>query len=249
MSGEDDGRVAASTSGETSARVDKIVDLKKARLMRETFEDWDRDGKGFLTRHEFSCALLSLFGCKPMEVRVVECATGLPETNQPIDRPTESERERLTERLTPSSSTTNPLVSNATFPDGTKSELAKAFERSGAEASVGGLPLSKFEEYCRVRLLLQDRDEEIRHAFKAFDSEGRGFISRKACADVFKAHASFIPSRVVDLVFDEIDIDRDGKVTYRDFVKAWNSAETAEKIEMSTEYALDLNRLGLFTKE
>ena len=60
-------------------------------------------------------------------------------------------------------------------------------------------------------------------------------------------HAQGVEALV--LVFDEIDIDRDGKVTYRDFVKAWNSAETAEKIEMSTEYALDLNRLGLFTKE
>ena len=58
--------------------------------------------------------------------------------------------------------------------------------------------------------------------------------------ETFRTHASFVPSRVVDLVFDEVDIDRDGKISYRDFVKVWNN--NVDELQMSSEYALTMNK-------
>ena len=45
---------------------------------------------------------------------------------------------------------------------------------------------------------------------------------------------------MVDLVFDEVDIDRDGKISYRDFVKVWNN--NVDELQMSSEYALTMNK-------
>ena len=118
-----------------------------------------------------------------------------------------------------------------------QSELERLFEEVEDES---GLSLAKFRLHCRQRFLLEDKDEQIRLAFKAFDSSGAGYISRKGCLDTFRENASFVPERVVELIFDEIDIDRDGKVTYRDFVKAWNAAETASKMPMTGAYARSL---------
>ena len=72
---------------------------------------------------------------------------------------------------------------------------------------------------------------------------GLGYISRSACLETFKKHATFAPAHVVELLFDEVDIDRDGKVTYRDFVKVWKSADAkAFSSESMSEYALNMNR-------
>jgi len=164
------------------------VNPKKEKLVKEAFRDWDKGEKGGLTRHEANCALLSLFGCKPIE-----------------------------------------------------SELEKLFDSSELEL----LPLECFQVYCRHRLLLLDRDEDIRHAFKAFDARGDGYISRQTCLDTFRQHASFVPRDVVELVFEEADIDGDGKVSYRDFVKVWKSADSAGEMEVTKNYALSLNRQRL----
>ncbi len=93
----------------------------------------------------------------------------------------------------------------------------------GGEGEGGALTPARFLAAARERFYLQDRDEAIRNAFRAFDANGDGFISRQACLTAFAAHAGFVPRHVVDLIFDELDIDGDGKVSYRDFVSVWNN--------------------------
>ena len=61
-----------------------------------------------------------------------------------------------------------------------QSELEKLFEdgkEEGVEDEsnevVVGLAFAKFDQAVREKFYLQDRDEEIRNAFKAFDTQGK----------------------------------------------------------------------------
>lgn len=109
----------------------------------------------------------------------------------------------------------------------------------GAEEE--GLRLARFERHCRERHLLRDRGEEVRDAFKAFDARGSGYISRERCLETFATHAGFVPRDVVELVFEEIDIDGDGKISFRDFARVWNSAEGSTRVDLTESYALSLH--------
>ena len=72
--------------------------------------------------------------------------------------------------------------------------------------------LEHFRAVTWERFALQDRDDVIRHAFRAFDVDQTGYISRARARQVFQDVAPFIPDHVVDQVFDEVDIDQDGRL-------------------------------------
>ena len=59
--------------------------------------------------------------------------------------------------------------------------------------------------------------------------------------ETFATHAGFVPRDVVELVFEEIDIDGDGKISFRDFARVWNSAEGSTRVDLTESYALSLH--------
>ncbi|KAG1677155.1 hypothetical protein FOA52_000961 [Chlamydomonas sp. UWO 241] len=67
--------------------------------------------------------------------------------------------------------------------------------------------------------VLSDRDaaDATRQVFRAFDVRCAGFIARQDAHAVFSAAAPAVSARVVDEVFDELDLDRDGRVSFTDF--------------------------------
>ncbi|KAL1520457.1 hypothetical protein AB1Y20_022038 [Prymnesium parvum] len=75
-------------------------------------------------------------------------------------------------------------------------------------------------ELCEVlarRMCAQDADEVIRRAFRAFDARQKGYISLADLQLVMHRVAPHLPQRTVDLIFSQVDEDKDGKVSFRDF--------------------------------
>lgn len=74
-----------------------------------------------------------------------------------------------------------------------------------------------FETYMLSRMLNEDPEDHVRRAFKAFDQRDMGWISREDVHRVFASAAPATPSHVIDEVFDQVDLDQDGRVSCREF--------------------------------
>mmetsp|Transcript_8236 Transcript_8236/g.21018 ORF Transcript_8236/g.21018 Transcript_8236/m.21018 type:complete len:155 (+) Transcript_8236:246-710(+) len=88
--------------------------------------------------------------------------------------------------------------------------------RAVPEGSV--LDEAAFTACMEWRLGIQDPDERIRQIFKSFDYRCSGFISSDDLLKVFTNCVPHIPHETARQVFDEIDSDRDGRVSLREFV-------------------------------
>ena len=80
-----------------------------------------------------------------------------------------------------------------------------------------GMPLESFVAIASAKIAVQDLDDEIRQMFVAFDVKCRGFITLDNAKKIFSRIAPFVSSDNVEKVFKEIDSDKDGRVSYRDF--------------------------------
>lgn len=80
-----------------------------------------------------------------------------------------------------------------------------------------GMSLEHFTEIAKAKILAEDYDDEIRQMFIAFDVMCRGFITLDIAKRVFQQVAPFLDSVTVEKLFREADMDRDGRVSYRDF--------------------------------
>merc|ERR1711973_216822 len=57
-------------------------------------------------------------------------------------------------------------------------------------------------------------EDEIREAFKVFDSDGNGFINRQELRFVMMNLGENMGEEEIDCLIDEIDIDGDGQINY-----------------------------------
>ena len=80
-----------------------------------------------------------------------------------------------------------------------------------------GMSLEHFTEIAKAKILAEDFDDEIRQMFIAFDVMCRGFITLDIAKRVFQQVAPFLDPVTVEKLFREADMDRDGRVSYRDF--------------------------------
>lgn len=80
-----------------------------------------------------------------------------------------------------------------------------------------GMSLERFTEIAKAKILVEDYDDEIRQMFIAFDVMCRGFITLDIAKRVFQQVAPFLDAVTVEKLFREADMDRDGRVSYRDF--------------------------------
>ena len=99
--------------------------------------------------------------------------------------------------------------------------LIKGSEDTGIEKTPDthhvGMSLEHFTEVAKAKILAEDYDDEIRQMFIAFDVMCRGFITLDVAKRVFQQIAPFLDSVTVEKLFREADMDRDGRVSYRDF--------------------------------
>ena len=61
-------------------------------------------------------------------------------------------------------------------------------------------------------------DEEMIEAFKTFDKNNNGFITIKELQDVMHQYGEKLSDEDVQLMFEETDYDKDGKISFEDFV-------------------------------
>lgn len=80
-----------------------------------------------------------------------------------------------------------------------------------------GMDELTFTALMTKRLVQKDIDEWIRQIFVSFDVHLNGFITLESCQRVFSEVAPLIKPSQIKKWFQEVDIDNDGRVTYRDF--------------------------------
>jgi len=68
-----------------------------------------------------------------------------------------------------------------------------------------------------------DRVKKIRAAFRVFDKDGNGFISPAELRQVLIDHGERATDEKVDRWIREADIDKDGLVSYEEFVTLMTS--------------------------
>ena len=155
------------------------------------FRHADEDDKGFLTPSDYKVAVLELCGYKPSKYEI----------------------DAVWSKLSP------PLASasNAQCPDaGTACEVTDSV-RDPHFHQEAAMDQPTFVSMMVERLAQKDKDELIRQVFIAFDVHLRGFITTSDCIQAFKEVSPHISEELVSRLFDEVDNDSDGRVTFRDF--------------------------------
>lgn len=105
-----------------------------------------------------------------------------------------------------------------------KYELTSVWTRSckhkgeGQQEGAGsGLDLDTFVSIMMERLKQKDESELIREVFMSLDVYQRGFITEQDCLGAFEQVAPHLRAEVVRPLFEEVDTNGDGRVSYRDF--------------------------------
>ena len=77
----------------------------------------------------------------------------------------------------------------------------------------GYINYEEFLKGCLDRKKILD-DDILSYSFNYFDPEGNGYISKNKIKDIF---GNKIDDITFKSIFDEIDLDKDGKISYKDF--------------------------------
>ena len=64
----------------------------------------------------------------------------------------------------------------------------------------------------------KDQEAEIKAAFKQYDLDGNGYISKGEVRLVF-ARMGIEPTNAVDAFFKKADLNRDGRIDYEEFTQ------------------------------
>ncbi len=103
-----------------------------------------------------------------------------------------------------------------------KYELASVWNCVGGEEGAG-LGLELFMSIMMKRLKEKDTSELVREVFVALDAGQRGFLTQSDCLAAFKRVVPQLRKERVSTLFQEVDSDGDGRVSYRDFGIMMNS--------------------------
>lgn len=60
-------------------------------------------------------------------------------------------------------------------------------------------------------------EDEIREAFRVFDSDGNGFINRRELRAVMMNLGEKLEEEEIECLIDDVDIDGDGQINYEEF--------------------------------
>ncbi|XP_067894355.1 EF-hand calcium-binding domain-containing protein 11 isoform X2 [Heterodontus francisci] len=85
------------------------------------------------------------------------------------------------------------------------------------ENHLPGLSLDQFTSLMSRKMAAQDRYDEIRQIFSAFDVHCRGFLTLEDFKRAFAVVAPHLPEQTVLEAFREADRDLDGHVSFKDF--------------------------------
>ncbi|GMH30001.1 hypothetical protein Nepgr_031844 [Nepenthes gracilis] len=116
------------------------------------------------------------------------------------------------------------IVSNDELKAGllnSSSQLAESEVQMLIEAvDTNGKGSLDYGEFVAVSLHLQRmaNDEHLRKAFSYFDKDGNGFIEPDELRDALMSDGADDCADVANDIFQEVDVDKDGKISYDEFV-------------------------------
>ena len=82
---------------------------------------------------------------------------------------------------------------------------------------IKGIPFETFKSLILPKMHQRDDDELIRQIFLALDVQCRGFLMIEEVIQGFNEVIPTIPQHQVKQFFKEIDMDEDGRISYKDF--------------------------------
>ncbi|KAF0915118.1 hypothetical protein E2562_033702 [Oryza meyeriana var. granulata] len=87
-------------------------------------------------------------------------------------------------------------------------------------ADVDGNGYLDYGEFVAVTIHLQrlSNDNHLRTAFLFFDKDGSGYIERPELADALADDSGHADDAVLDHILQEVDTDKDGRISYEEFV-------------------------------
>merc|ERR1712172_143466 len=106
----------------------------------------------------------------------------------------------------------------------TDEELQEMIEEVDLNGN-GTIEFSEFLSKMAGKMAYSPSEKEIYDAFRVFDKDGNGFISPAELRYVMTKMGQVITNEEVDQMIQEADLDGDGQVNYREFVKMMTAAE------------------------
>ncbi|MCQ2820468.1 MAG: EF-hand domain-containing protein [archaeon] len=99
--------------------------------------------------------------------------------------------------------------------------LGKRLRKKDLEkvAGSGGIDLDNFIEICQNNVDFSQVDNSLINAFKIFDPDNSGFITKKDLATILKSYQPEISKKDIDNITKEANPDSDGKIDYIQFAK------------------------------
>ena len=95
--------------------------------------------------------------------------------------------------------------------------LPKQRDADASSSAPMGLTLLQLTEWLSRKLAVQEPNEVVRRAFRAFDERAKGFVSLADLEAAVERVAPQLPRHTVQLAFEQIDHNRDGRVGYGEF--------------------------------
>lgn len=96
-----------------------------------------------------------------------------------------------------------------------KYEIHQLIASSSHESNA--ISKEQFLKAMKSKQSNQDENDEIRQLFVACDLKCRGFICFEDVERIFQQSASYMKNFDVKRLFEEVDRDKDGRITFRDF--------------------------------
>lgn len=88
----------------------------------------------------------------------------------------------------------------------------------------GTLDLDEFIKMMTMVAKPANFEEEMRSAFKVFDKDGSGTISKDEMAQVMKLFGDSLTNEDLDVMLREVDKNGDGTIDYEEFVNFFKGA-------------------------
>nr|AAN11310.1 calmodulin domain protein kinase 1 [Ceratopteris richardii] len=99
-------------------------------------------------------------------------------------------------------------------------------------ADVNGNGTLDYGEFVAITVHLQrmDNDECLRKAFNFFDLNGDGFIDRSELHEMLEADLGEVGTDIIDDIIQEVDIDKDGRISYDEFASMMRTGTDWRKV-------------------
>jgi len=83
--------------------------------------------------------------------------------------------------------------------------------------ATGEVHFPDFLQLMKKKYSDNNAEDEIREAFRVFDSDGNGFINRQELRIVMMNMGEKLNEEEIECLIDDVDIDGDGQINYEEF--------------------------------